>query len=422
MSTIERSTTLLSRYQKVRNISERLCKNLETEDYVIQPIECVSPPKWHLAHTTWFFETLILCKYVSDYKVFHESYNYIFNSYYESLGPRVGREYRGTLSRPTVKDVFKYRFYVDEQMQLLLKQEVLPDSLLELIELGIQHEQQHQELLIYDIKYILFSNPLKPTYFNKLPGKLQKNATVPFLDFVEITGGVHSVGYGESEFAWDNERPSHKTYFENFNIGNRLITNGEYLNFMRDNGYTTHNWWLNDGWKWVNQWSVNSPLYWVKNDGEWFEFTLYGLNPLNPSLPVTHISFYEAMAFAAWSDRRLLTEYEWEVAARLNGKSLKNGNFMESDYFHPVPAKQDYLINQMFGDVWEWTSSAYQPYPGYTPYAGPLGEYNGKFMINQVVLRGGCCATPQDHIRPTYRNFFQPEHRWLFSGIRLATK
>jgi ergothioneine biosynthesis protein EgtB len=179
---------------------------------------------------------------------------------------------------------------------------------------------------------------------------------------------------------------------------------------------------LNDGWKWVNQWSVNSPLYWVKNDGEWFEFTLYGLNPLNPSLPVTHISFYEAMAFAAWSDRRLLTEYEWEVAARLNGKSLKNGNFMESDYFHPVPAKQDYLINQMFGDVWEWTSSAYQPYPGYTPYAGPLGEYNGKFMINQVVLRGGCCATPQDHIRPTYRNFFQPEHRWLFSGIRLATK
>jgi ergothioneine biosynthesis protein EgtB len=420
MTTTQRIQKLHEKYQKVRSITERLCKNLETEDYVIQPADFVSPPKWHLAHTTWFFETMVLCKYVPDYKVFHESYNYIFNSYYESLGPRVGKEYRGTLSRPTVKDVFKYRFYVDEQMDMLLRREVLPENLIELIELGLQHVQQHQELLIYDIKYILFSNPLKPAYFNKIPSRLLKVSSTHSLEFVDFPGGINLIGYGEEGFSWDNERPSHKVYFEDFSAGNRLVTNGEYLNFIKDNGYKTYNWWLDDGWKWLKQNSISAPLYWVEKDGEWFEFTLYGLNPLNLSLPVCHVSYYEAMAYAAWAEKRLLTEHEWESVAKTNQKTQKSGNFMESDFFHPIPLNQNASVNQLFGDVWEWTSSSYQPYPGYTPYSGALGEYNGKFMVNQIVLRGGSCATPQDHIRTTYRNFFHPESRWLFSGIRLA--
>jgi ergothioneine biosynthesis protein EgtB len=420
MAITERIQKLHEKYQKIRSITERLCKNLETEDYVIQPFEFVSPPKWHLGHTTWFFESMILSKYLPDYKVYHESYGYIFNSYYEALGKRVGREYRGTLSRPTVSDIYKYRYYVDEQMSLLLRREALPENLLDLIELGLQHVQQHQELLIYDIKYILFSNPLKPAYFDKVPSRLLKSQSTPMLEFVDCPGGIHVTGWSGNSFAWDNERPSHKVYFESFSTGNRLVTNGEYLNFIKDNGYKTYNWWLDDGWRWVNQNFIKAPLYWVEKDGEWFEFTLYGLQPLNLCLPVCHVSFYEAMAYAAWAEKRLLTEYEWESVGKLNQRSQKAGNFMESDFFHPIPLKETSAVNQLFGDVWEWTSSPYQPYPGYTPYPGALGEYNGKFMVNQVVLRGGSCATPQEHIRPTYRNFFQPESRWLYSGIRLA--
>lgn len=420
MVTLETIQALLKRYRRIRSITERLCKNLEIEDYVIQPVDFVSPPKWHLAHTTWFFETLILQKFMKDYMVFHESYNYIFNSYYESLGARVGREYRGTLSRPTVKDIKDYRAYVDDNMRILFQHEFLPETLMELVELGIQHEQQHQELLIYDIKYILFSNPLKPAYFNQMPGTLTNNVLISDLTFKEYPGGINFLGMNEEGFAWDNERPFHKVYFENFKIATRLITNGEYLEFIRDKGYENFQFWLDDGWKWVNEKAIKAPLYWIKKEGEWFEFSLYGVQPLNPCLPVCHISFYEAMAFAAWSGKRLPTEAEWETVAKINESTKNSGNFMESDYFHPRSLSAEAKVNQLFGDVWEWTSSPYQPYPGYQPYDGPLSEYNGKFMINQLVLRGGSCATPQDHIRTTYRNFFQPDQRWLFSGIRLA--
>lgn len=420
MVTLDAIQSLIKRYRKVRGITERLCKNLETEDYVIQPIDFVSPPKWHLAHTTWFFETIILQKFMKDYMVFHESYNYIFNSYYESLGPRVGREYRGTLSRPTVKDIRDYRAYVDENMRILFQHEFLPETLMELVELGIQHEQQHQELLIYDIKYILFSNPLKPAYFHHIPVTLSSSALVPDLEFKDYSGGMKFLGMNEEGFAWDNEKPYHKVYFENFKVANRLITNGEYLEFIQDKGYEDYRLWLDDGFKCIKEKNIKAPLYWTEKDGEWMEFTLYGLQVLNPALPVCHMSFYEAVAFATWKGKRLLTEAEWETVAKANESSKKSGNFMESDFFHPRVLNTDGRVNQLFGDVWEWTSSSYQPYPGYQPYDGPLSEYNGKFMINQVVLRGGSCATPKDHIRATYRNFFQPEHRWLFSGIRLG--
>ena len=419
MIILEKSTTLLERFKKIRKASESICQYLETEDFVIQPIDFVSPPKWHLAHTTWFFETIILAKFLKNYTVFHPSYNYIFNSYYESLGERVGREYRGTLSRPTVKDIMDYRAYVNGYMEILLEQTEASD-VCDLIELGLQHEQQHQELLVYDIKYILFSNPLKPAYLGNPPRNIVEGSSIAPLEFVSYSGGVREIGFSGNGFAWDNETPVHKTYFEDFKIANRLITNGEYLQFMRDGGYQKFNLWLDDGWRWVNEKQVQSPLYWEHKDGEWQEFTLYGFLKLNPHLPVTHVSFYEASAFAQWAGRRLLTEAEWETTANANIDTISTGNFTDSGLFHPVAAEKQGLVGQLFGDVWEWTTTAYQPYPGYKPYPGPLGEYNGKFMINQMVLRGGSCATPQDHIRATYRNFFQPEHRWLFCGIRLG--
>jgi ergothioneine biosynthesis protein EgtB len=406
---------IISKYRSIRKLTEKICEPLMAEDYVVQPVEDVSPPKWHLAHTSWFFETFILKRFHANYKLFDPAFNFIFNSYYESIGDRLLRTQRGNLTRPSINQIYNYRNYIDKHMLEVLDGK-LNLELITFLELGLQHEQQHQELLITDIKYILGHNPLFPIYIEtpkdnsiKVPGDLQ---------FIEIPEGLYEVGFENGGFCFDNEKPVHKKYIQKFRIMNRLITNGEYLHFMNDGGYRNFAYWLADGWTMVQKSGWNAPFYWMKKDDEWHEYTLGGLKKINPDSPVTHISFYEAEAFANWAGKRLLTEFEWEVAARFLKPDLSKGNFLESGIYHPAPVMNN--NNQMLGDTWEWTYSAYHPYPGYKREEGPLGEYNGKFMIGQIILRGGSCATPKDHIRITYRNFFQPEKRWQFTGIRLG--
>jgi ergothioneine biosynthesis protein EgtB len=399
-------------------MTEQLCAPLTIEDHVVQPEEFVSPPKWHLGHTSWFFETFILKNYGKNYKPFNEVYPYVFNSYYESIGDRVLRKRRGTLSRPSVEEVYKYRKHVNDLMPEIIAS-VTENELQKfsfLLELGLQHEQQHQELLVTDIKYIFFCSPFKPAY-----QKLTQSANAAPIksEYIKIAGGMHEIGYRGKDFCFDNEIPAHKVYVDDFTIRNTPITNGEYLAFMEDGGYKRFDLWLADGWDIVQRLGWQSPLYWEKMNGAWNEFTLAGMQKVDPNLPVCHISFYEADAFAKWSNERLLTEQEWEIAAQQLTKEPYDGNFLESRSYHPIVGKGN-GVQHLLGNAWEWTSSAYLPYPGYKPYDGALGEYNGKFMMNQMVLRGGSCATPQNHIRASYRNFFQPETRWQFSGIRLS--
>jgi ergothioneine biosynthesis protein EgtB len=406
---------IVLRYQSIRNRTEKICEPLLTEDYVVQPIVDVSPPKWHLAHTSWFFETLILKKMHKRYKVFDSAFNYIFNSYYESIGNRLLRTDRGNLTRPSVHQVYEYRRYVDRHIQELLRAK-LDLEFLTLLELGLQHEQQHQELLITDIKYIFGHNPLLPQYSEK--GKQDIKALNSNIHFLDIPEGMYEVGFSNGGFYFDNEKPAHKRFIQKFKVMNRLITNREFLQFMQDGGYKNFSYWLADGWEAIRLQGWNAPFYWIEKDGDWHEYTLGGLRKIDPDEPVTHISFYEAEAFANWAGKRLLTEFEWEVAANYLKADVSKGNFVESGSYHTVPASGDNM--QFLGDAWEWTYSAYHPYPGYKRMEGPLGEYNGKFMIGQMVLRGGSCATPSSHIRTTYRNFFQPDKRWQFTGIRLA--
>ena len=406
---------IISKYQSVRRLTEKICGPLLDEDYVVQPVEDVSPPKWHLAHTSWFFETFILKKFHKNYKLFDPAFNFIFNSYYESIGNRLLRTHRGNLTRPSIDQIYSYRNYIDKYMLEVLDGK-LNLELITFLELGLQHEQQHQELLITDIKYILGHNPLFPVYMER---PVDKSIKVPReIQFVEIPEGLYEIGYDNGGFCFDNEKPVHKKYIQKFRIMDRLITNGEYLQFMNDGGYRNFAYWLSDGWNMVQKSGWNAPFYWIEKDGDWHEYTLGGLKKIDTDAPVTHISFYEAEAFANWAGKRLLTEFEWEVAARFLKLDVSKGNFLESGIYHPAGAMDN--NNQMLGDVWEWTYSAYHPYPGYKREEGPLGEYNGKFMIGQVILRGGSCATPRDHIRITYRNFFQPEKRWQFTGIRLG--
>jgi len=420
--TLEKTSLVdIGKYLETRKQTEKICAPLQTEDYVLQPMADVSPPKWHLGHTTWFFETFILNRFYPGYKPFHPQYNFIFNSYYESIGERVLRVDRGNLSRPTVEDVMAYRSYVDHNMSGILN--VIQDKDMEEFEkflvIGINHEQQHQELLLTDIKYILYNNPLMPAY---LPDRniVEKGLTKD-IEFLSVPGGMHRLGFEGEGFAWDNEKPAHDIYLDDFKIANRLITNGEYLEFMNDGGYSKFNLWLGEGWDKVKAEQWQAPLYWHQIDGEWMNYTLSGLKPVNRAEPVTHISFYEADAFASWAGARLLTEPEWETAANYFQPSRDSGNFMESENLHPYPVRDNSeTCSQLLGDAWEWTYSGYFPYPGYKREEGALGEYNGKFMINQMVLRGGSCATPQNHIRTTYRNFFHADKRWQFSGIRLA--
>jgi ergothioneine biosynthesis protein EgtB len=411
--------TLLQSYQAVRKQTESLCEPLTIEDYVIQSMPDVSPAKWHLGHTTWFFETFLLQKYSANYSPFHELYGFLFNSYYETIGERWARANRGLLSRPTVKDVYDYRAHVDQHMAALLERAPDDANFSFLVELGIHHEQQHQELLVTDIKNVLALNPLKPVY---RPPQVRSNQSFDaVIDFQEFAGGLADIGFDGAGFSFDNERPIHRVWLNPFLLQKRLVTNGEYLAFIEDGGYGDFRHWLSDGWATVQQENWKHPLYWENRDGEWFLMTLSGFRRLDRNEPVCHVSYYEADAYAKWAGKRLPTEAEWEHAAGNVENQIDSGNFVDTQNFHPVPSPRQNGLNQMFGDVWQWTQSAYLPYPGFQPEPGAVGEYNGKFMSNQMVLRGGSCATPRNHIRKTYRNFFQCDKRWQFTGIRLAS-
>jgi ergothioneine biosynthesis protein EgtB len=419
-ATIAARPDLLTRYNAVRRFTEDLCEPLEVEDYVLQSMTDVSPTKWHLAHTTWFFETFVLGR-DKRYRPYQEQFAYLFNSYYETVGERLARDRRGLLSRPSVGEIFGYRQAVDDAMRALLKTDPEPD-VASLVEVGLHHEQQHQELLLTDIKHVLWCNPLRPAYQFEQTGcgsDKTSNDAASSLQWISLDGGIIEIGHDGAGFAYDNEGPRHEALLRAYSLANRLVTVGEFLEFIEDGGYRRPELWLSDGWTVVNENGWESPLYWIRDAAGWQQFTLHGVRPLDPGEPVCHVSLYEADAFARWAGVRLPTEAEWEWAA---ADVPQQGNFVESCRLHPAaaPDGESEELMQMYGDVWEWTASPYVPYPGYRPPAGALGEYNGKFMCNQMVLRGGSCATHSTHIRPTYRNFFQPEKRWQFMGIRLA--
>ena len=409
---------LAERFRKTRQLSLDLCQPLETEDYVVQPVEDVSPPKWHLGHTTWFFEALILKEHARNFQEFHPDFSFMFNSYYESKGDRVMRPNRGFMSRPSVDQVLDYREYVNNGLLDFLSQNPdLDEGICEVIELGIQHEQQHQELLVTDIKYVMGHNPLFPIYRPMDMDDSKRFA--PGEMFGEVDSGNYEIGHGGQGFCYDNEQGVHNVFLHSFRYMDRLVTNGEYLEFIEDGSYRDFRFWLSDAWDWINKHEVTAPLYWHQKDGVWHNYTLNGFLPINTYGPVTHVSFFEADAFARWKGKRLLTEFEWEVACRQAEPNVPDSaNFVDSQIFHPSTIGTE--NNQFYGDVWEWTNSAYLAYPYFKTREGVLGEYNGKFMVNQMVLRGGSCATSRDHIRPTYRNFFHPHLRWQFTGIRLA--
>lgn len=409
---------MLKAYLEVRAATVGLCEPLAIEDFVVQSMPDASPAKWHLAHTSWFFEEFVLARAVTDYRPYAEPYRYLFNSYYNSVGPMHGRAARGILSRPTVAEVMAYRAAVDERVAALLEAGRLPDGLAAVLTLGLEHERQHQELLLTDIKHLFSLNPLGPAYRQQTRHEPARAAPLRFLRF---EGGITAIGHAGSGFCFDNELPRHRALVPAFRLANRPVTNGEYLEFVRAGGYEDARLWLSDGWALARQERWQRPIYWSASLDE--EFTLTGPRELDPDTPLVHVSCYEADAFARWAGARLPTEFEWESAA---APLPPAGHFLEGHAWHPrvcagpVEDSSHAGLLQMFGDVWEWTQSAYAPYPGYAPAAGALGEYNGKFMINQLVLRGGSCATPREHIRASYRNFFPPAARWQFSGIRLA--
>lgn len=422
-SHVQTNTLSLSEhYQQVRQLSEQICKPLAIEDYVIQTMPDVSPAKWHLAHTTWFFETFLLIPHLKQYSVFHPKYGYLFNSYYEAIGQRHPRPQRGLLSRPTVEEVYQYRHSVDDAMQQLIADRSQDETIKNLITLGLHHEQQHQELLFTDLKHILAYNPLRPAYQKAtLTAAASGNSCKPE-KWLDYPGGLYAIGFAADGFAFDNEGPLHQVYLQDYYLAARLVTNGEYLEFMQAGGYEKSEYWLSEGWGLVQKEQWQAPLYWEQIEGQWWVMTLAGMQLVNEAEPVCHVSFFEADAFAQWAGKRLPTEAEWEVATAqvpIRGNLLDSGN-LDSGHLHPIAATGATRPDQLYGDVWEWTQSAYLPYPGFKAAAGAIGEYNGKFMCNQMVLRGGSCVTPIDHIRPTYRNFFPPSARWQFSGIRLA--
>lgn len=407
------SASLADRYRTVRQASEILTRSLTAEDQQAQSMADASPTKWHLAHTSWFFETFLLAPRLSGYRLFDPRFGYLFNSYYEALGARQPRPQRGLLTRPSVDDVLAYRAHVDAGMARLLER---PDPELEpLVELGLAHEQQHQELILMDILHLFACSPLKPAYAPPR-GAPDPNPPGP-LRFVAMEGGMVEVGHAGPGFAFDNETPRHKVWIEPYRLAERLTTNAEWLAFMADGGYRRPELWLSDGWARVREEGWRSPLYWEEVDGRWMVMTLHGLRPLEPAAPVSHVSYYEADAYAAWAGARLPTEAEWEHAA---AGADPEGRFLGGGRLDGRPAPERDGLRQMMGDLWEWTRSAYSPYPGFRPAAGAVGEYNGKFMSGQFVLRGGACVTPPGHVRPTYRNFFYPHQRWMFSGVRLA--
>ncbi|MGS2739277.1 ergothioneine biosynthesis protein EgtB [Sinomicrobium sp. M5D2P17] len=387
--TNDKISALQNRYAEVRSLSVKICEPLEIEDYVVQPVGDVSPPKWHLGHTTWFFEAFILQPNEPGYRVFHEQYNFVFNSYYETVGTRVIRTNRGNLSRPSVVDIYRYREYIDIKMKTFFQNKNLNENVLQLIELGLNHEQQHQELLLADIKFILGHNPLFPSYNGEIVDSQRHSKPVKWISFPE---GVYEIGFKGSGFCFDNELGRHKVYLNDFKIADRPVTNREFLQFMEDGGYNNFKHWHAEGWDWVKQTNAKAPLYWHFMENKWMYYSLKGLKEIDLDRALSHINFYEASAYAAWKGMRLPTEAEWEVASEKTDWGLR----------------------------WEWTGSAYLPYPGFKKEPGAVGEYNGKFMVNQMVLRGASVATPKGHSRNTYRNFFYTKSQWQFTGIRLA--
>jgi len=405
---------LADRFSRVRDTSLALCRTLELEDYVVQSMPSVSPLKWHLAHTTWFFEQFVLVAGDPDYAVFDEHFHYLFNSYYLTKGQTYARAERGLLSRPTVEQVVAYRQYVDQHMLGLLEHAIDP-QLRWIIELGTHHEQQHQELMLTDIKHVFSINPLKPALLHA--DEHTRSAPLPDPRFLTMAGGMKQIGADGESFCFDNETPQHQLFINDFGIADRLVTNGEFREFIADGAYQESSWWLSDGWAWVQTNEIDRPLYWSADLDT--EFTLSGVRAIDHDAPVCHVSFYEADAYARWAGLRLPTEAEWEIVAK---RTPVDGNFVDTGLLHPRPLIEhlDNAPNQMFGDVWQWTASTYSPYPGFKPLAGSIGEYNGKFMCNQMICRGGSCVTPADHIRSSYRNFFYPHERWQFFGVRLA--
>jgi ergothioneine biosynthesis protein EgtB len=419
-TTVEGRRVLENRLLDMRRLSHELAAPLSAEDMTVQAMEDTSPTKWHLAHVTWFFETFILAKHLPHYRPFDDTFNYCFNSYYESQGPRQPRPKRGVLTRPSSERVMAYRAHVDEGLSNFFAQGMEPDSeVARLIEVGINHEQQHQELLLTDILALFAANPLRPAYRTRRPRSAAPDPGEA--GWIDYPGGIRQAGHDGKGFAWDNEAPRHDVLIHPFRLTDRLVTNGEWLAFMEDGGYRTASLWLADGWATVNRDGWEAPLYWEQRDGQWLAMSLEGLQPVERAAPVAHVSYFEADAFARWAGKRLPTEFEWEVAAQ---DVPVAGNSLATKALRPLPAEPaaGAKPRQMFGDVWEWTQSAYLPYPGYRPPAGALGEYNGKFMVSQQVLRGGSCATPPGHTRATYRNFFYPQQRWQFMGLRLASE
>jgi ergothioneine biosynthesis protein EgtB len=408
------SAPLRDRLLETRRLSSALAAPLSDEDQVVQAMDDASPTKWHLAHTTWFFEAFLLKRFLPGYRVFDERFEYCFNSYYESVGARQPRAKRGLLTRPSAAEVRAYRESVDAALARLFDTELEPGAAA-LIELGINHEQQHQELLLTDILSLFAAEPLKPAYREGEPGVAAGGAAQ--LGWVAFDGGIFEVGHDGSGFAYDNEGPRHEELIRPFKLADRSVTNAEWMEFIKDGGYATPTLWLADGWNTVKSQEWTGPLYTEQAEGGMMQMSLLGFRPVDPAAPVTHVSYYEADAFARWAGYRLPSEFEWEVAA---GSLPVEGRTLGAGHLRPMPAKADPDLKQMFGDVWEWTASAYLPYPGFKAAPGAVGEYNGKFMCSQFVLRGGSCATPEGHVRRTYRNFFYPHQRWQFTGLRLA--
>jgi ergothioneine biosynthesis protein EgtB len=409
----QEAPTLLGRYRDVRATTEGLCRPLQVEDYVLQAMPDASPTRWHLAHVSWFFETFLLEPNLADYRPLDPRYRVLFNSYYNAVGPQFSRPARGHISRPTVAEVYAYRAHVDRGMAALLSRP-RAEPVSAFAELGLQHEQQHQELILTDLKFNLGVNPLRPSCY---PVTIPVGAPSA-VDWIDVPGGVVWIGHDGDGFAFDNEAPRHRVLIAPYRLATRPVTNGEYREFIDAGGYRDWRWWTSEGWRVAQERGWEAPLYWEREHGAWQVFTLAGPIAPDDAAPVVHVSWFEADAYARWRSARLPTEAEWEHAA--TGLPIA-GNFQESGLYHPLPAPAGTGLRQMFGDVWEWTQSAYAPYPGFRPMEGEASEYNGKFMVNQMVLRGGSCATPRSHIRASYRNFFPPDARWQFSGIRLAT-
>lgn len=425
--TARADTPIMTRYQQTRQSSLRACEPLCTEDYGLQAEAFTSPPKWHLAHTSWFFETFLLKPFLAQYQTLDERYEFLFNSYYNGIGEQFGRAQRGLLSRPTVEDIRAYRAHVDREMEGLLADIDHPqrDTILARSRLGVEHEQQHQELFFTDLKYSLYANPLLPRYSDPVAGHSSgtiSTAPLPALQWSEYEGGLVTVGcetksLTAQDFAFDNEGPASSVFLAPFALARRLVTNAQFQEFVDDGGYRRPEFWLSDGWSVVQEMQWQQPLYWMVRDDVPMHFTLHGLQRREPLQPVCHLSGYEADAYASWAGARLPTEFEWEHAARAQDSNVPS---VASEKLHPCAAQGDEPLLQLYSDCWQWTGSAYRPYPGFQPAGGAIGEYNGKFMANQWVLRGGSCATSCGHVRPSYRNFFYPQDRWQFSGLRLA--